>query len=67
MTQYEKRSGSRSVRKPIPALATLKGCTCPLEVGDGGEGTCIKSQRNARRSLVAQTVKNLPAVQETWI
>ena len=66
MTQCEQRSGSRSIRKPVPALATLKGYTCPLEAGDGGEGICI-SQRNARRSLVAQTVKNLPAVQETWI
>ena len=67
MTQCEKRRGSRSIRKPVPPLATLKGYTCPLEVGDGREGICIQSQRNARRSLVAQMVKNLPAVQETWI
>ena len=54
-------------QKTYTCSGYLKRCPCPLEVGDRGEGICIKSQKNSRGSLVAQTVNNLPAVQETWI
>ena len=40
-------------------ICKRKACSCPCKIAD--------QQEIARASPVAQTVKNLPAMQETWV